>query len=239
MPAEPSGSSTEFRVGRTRQVAVQGEVARVGRADHVEVQVQRNVFQFFHIERLHVVVGSDQPLFLAAEEREPHRVVNRRSAPHRQCGLQHGRDSRTVVVDTGPQADTVQVRTHQHDILRRPGGGLSDDVLGAHMLGAGVDDESRVARSGSKLRTVGLADTAHRNRDVIVLQQRRAERLLLDVVGDDQSRRAASGRSGGLIGEVTATAVDQDHRARDRQAVVVGGLTARSVARRRPRRAGR
>ena len=124
------------------------------------------------------------------------------------------------------------MRTHQHDILRRLGGGLSDDVLGAHMLGAGVDDESRVTRSGSQLRSISPADTRHGNRDVIVLQKCPAERLLLDVVGDDQSRRAASGRSGRLIGEVAATAINQDHRPRDRQAVVVGGLTARCVGRR-------
>ena len=81
--------------------------------------------------------------------------------------------------------------------------------------------------SGLQLRSISPAHTCHRKRDVIVLQQCRTERLLHDIVGDNHSRRAASGRSGSLIGEVAATAINQDHRARDRQAVVVGALTAR------------
>ena len=65
-------------VERQRLVPVVGEVARIRRREHVEVQVQRNVFERVDIQRLHVLPRPDQPEFLCTPEAESHRVVDLR-----------------------------------------------------------------------------------------------------------------------------------------------------------------
>src|SRR5690606_2828109 len=120
-------------------VAVVDEVAGVRRADHVEVQVERDVQLLFEGQALHVLGGADQAGLLGTPPREADRVLHVRGTAHAQGGFQQSGAPGAVVVDAGPFRDAVQVGTGHHDVVGAPGAGLGDDVAGGDALQPGLD----------------------------------------------------------------------------------------------------
>ncbi len=170
-----------------------------------------------------------EPEFFGPPEREPHGVLNRRRAAHLQRSLEHRSHPRTVVVDAGALRDAVQVRSHHDDVLRGTCLRLCDHVARLHRFDLGVDLDRRRPRPVPQERTVGLGDADHRNLDVGLRAERATHLLLGDVVGDHQPDRATLDRHRLLGRERAGPAVHQDHRAGDRQAVIVGCRAPRRV----------
>ena len=210
-------------------ISVVGEVSRVRRGEHVEVQIQRDVLQPIFVKRLNVLLGTDEPQFLCPPEREPHGILSRRRRAHLQCGLEYRGHPRAVVVDAGALRDAVQVRSYHHHVLRGTGLRLCDHVARLDGFDRRVDLDRRRSQLRSQPRAVGLADADHRNLHVGLRAERAAHALLGDVVGNHQPDCTSLDRHILLCRELAGPAVDQHHGARDREAVIVGGRTAGCV----------
>ena len=130
MPAEPSGTSRsrDTLSGRTGLIAVVGEEAGVGRAQQVEVQVQRDVVELIAVQTEHVVHDAVEPVLVGSPEHEAHRVVHRRQRTQLQRGFQHRGHPGAIVVDARTVTRAVQMRADHDHLVRRAGFGLRQHV---------------------------------------------------------------------------------------------------------------
>jgi hypothetical protein len=136
-------------------------------------------------------------------------------------GLEHGGNPGAVVVHTGTFLDAVQMPADHHDVLRRTGLGLGDDISGRDHRGRRIEFQSGLARLGTQTLPVGLRDAHHRDCDGGVLPQGRSQVLVIGCVGDDHGQRSQLGGNCLLLGERTPAPVDQYDGTLHRQAVIV------------------
>ena len=115
-------------VGLPGLVAVVGEEAGVGRAEHVEVEVERDVVELVAVQPPYIIRRPFQTHLFGSPEGEPHGVGGLRLRSQRDRGFQHRRHARAVVIDTGALGRTVQVRAHHDDVAAIPSLCLRQDV---------------------------------------------------------------------------------------------------------------
>src|SRR5690606_7044727 len=213
-------------------VAVVDEVAGVRRADHVEVQVERDVQLLFEGQALHVLGGADQAGLLGTPPREADRVLHVRGTAHAQGGFQQSGAPGAVVVDAGPFRDAVQVGTGHHDVVGAPGAGLGDDVAGGDALQPGLDVQLDLGTGlpGQLLPDL-LGDAGGGDAGVLRVAEGAVERAV-HVVVDDRRTGPQVGGHLLLLREGAGAALDQHHAAGDVHAVVVAGFAPRGVVHR-------
>lgn len=118
-------SGTSHVVGRT--VTVVDLVGEVGRADHVEVEVQLDLVQLTVIKAVDVEGASKETEFLSGPPGKANGVVELEVSK----GFGNGHDTNgagAVVVDTGAGIDGVGVSTKHDNIVVVSSLGLSNDV---------------------------------------------------------------------------------------------------------------
>ena len=206
-------------------VSVVCEVAGVVRADHVEVQVQRDVSLVLVGQALHVLGRANESVLLGTPERETHRVGDLGGTAHLECGLEYCRRAGSVVVDAGAVEDAVEMRTGDHHVLGGTGGGLRNDVATVGRFGFG-DECQRHLGCGQNGRAVLLADTAGRNPGGVgVAERARIERSRF-VVDDDRGGRSQFCCDGLLHTERAHTARHDRDGSGQVEAGVIGCLAA-------------
>ena len=113
------------------RVVVVDEVARVGRADHVEVQVELDLVLLGRRQRGHVVLRAEQAELLGAPEAEPDVVPRRDAAGGEGQGvLQDAGGAGAVVVDARAGRHGVEVGAGHHHVVRVAAGPVGDEVVG-------------------------------------------------------------------------------------------------------------
>jgi hypothetical protein len=129
----------------------------------------------------------------------------------------------------GPAGTPSRVCAHRDDILGRTRLGLRDDVAGAYRADAGVDVDGGRTGPGAQPRTVGLTDDDRRDPHVGLIAEGRPRRITVDGVGDDERHRTQLRGDNLLHAERAAATIDEHHRARNGQTVVVTGSAAEAV----------
>ena len=194
-------------------VPVVDEPDVVRRADHVEVEVERDRVLLGLAQPADVVARAEQPELLGTPEREPD-LVPRLEPPvgDRLGDLQDTRRTGPVVVDAGPARDAVEVGADDDHVVRVASGRLGEDVVGRPGLVDPVDPHPGLGPRRAVEDAVA---------EVVADRERRADHR------DADSRRAQrSGHGGGAAG---LPLVEDDHG---------GGACGLGVVRLGPERAG-
>ena len=219
--------------GAARVVAVVDAEEVVRRADHVEVEVQRDVVRLLLRQVLDVVLRSEQTLLLGSPPGEAHRVV-RLGLRHLDRGLQQRCAAGAVVVDARAVLHAVEVGAGHDGVGVIAALGLGEHVVGRARLRR-VVDRHRHRRTGGGVEVLAGRRRSCRPRgssgpvaSPIMLDQAVATRLAL--VHDDRAGGAGCLRVERLDGESARAAL---HRARSLPAgkpAKSRGLAAAGVA---------
>ncbi len=183
-PGEPEGGA----------VAVVDEPHVVGRADHVEVEVQGDVGPLGVGQAGDVEVRADQARLLGAPPGEAHGVGGLDLA-HLLGHLEDGRAARAVVVDAGTGEHRVEVGADHHDVAVVAAGEVSASTLKVVLISRSVLANTRICRPGvpASCCTQCVGGAEHRD--------------AAGVVGGERDRRDA------LAAGVGGLALVEDHDA--------------------------
>ena len=203
--AEPRALACADVVG---VVAVIDEEDIVRRADHVEVEVERDLVELLLREVGDVVRRPDEVRLLSAPPREANGVL-RLDLAQLLADLEQGGRAAAVVVDAGSSVDRVEVCAGHDDVVRVLTGKLGQHVGGRGHLahGLGLEPKHQPGGRGQLLtRACVIPTTGMSSVNVLPKVPLSSPR---DVVVDDDPDRTGIVGIGRLDGERAGAARDQ------------------------------
>jgi hypothetical protein len=142
-----SYNGSQSLIGRSRTL---NEAREVGRADHVEIDIERDVTTHLLGQGSHVVAGADEAALLCAPECEAHATAGLRRPPGQpQRRFEHYSRAATIVVDARPLRHAVEMRTNNDEGATAVKGRVGQYVSSQPLSDHGVDLEAHSGAAAS------------------------------------------------------------------------------------------